>query len=81
LKDNFDKVKTRLPDYMVGRFSDLIARSCTTDELRQRDEFLSPKIKGIEGSERDLLLANDSATACIELRSRESARVSDALKR
>lgn len=81
LKDNFEKVKTRLPDYMVGRFSDLIARSCTADELRQRDELLTPKIKGIEGSERDLLLAKDAAASCIDLRSRESSRLKDALKR
>ncbi|MFO0659320.1 MAG: M1 family metallopeptidase [Polyangiaceae bacterium] len=81
IEEHYEQIKKRLPDYMVGRFSDLISRACTSEELHQRDDRLTPKLKGIEGSERDLMLARETANACIELRSREGTRLTEALKR
>ena len=75
VKEHFAELKTRMPDFLVARLSGVVEAICERGERDDSARFFTEGLRATEGAERALAQALETADICIELRSREGARV------
>ena len=75
VKEHFAELKTRMPDFLVARLSGVVEAICEKGERDDSARFFTEGLRATEGAERALAQALETADICIELRSREGARV------
>jgi alanyl aminopeptidase len=74
LKERSGDLKGRLPGYILGRFSEVIATTCDRAAQAEAVKLFGDAAADAEGEGRRLSRAAEAAGQCIELRAREGAR-------
>jgi alanyl aminopeptidase len=74
LKERSGDLKGRLPGYILGRFSEVIATTCDRAAQADAAKLFREAAADTEGEGRRLSRATEAAGQCIELRAREGAR-------
>ena len=75
VRERFAELKGRMPDFAVGRLAGVVETLCEAHTLEETAAFFVEALKGTEGGERALVHALEKSELCIEVRTREGARV------
>ena len=73
LKERFPELKKKMPS-SLARFAEAFSSVCDPDARREVASFFGDVLKDVEGADRRLRQALETADLCIDLRGRESAR-------
>jgi hypothetical protein len=79
LRDRFDALKAKMPAVMLGRFVSFLGGACTAADQRERSAFLTPRMDGVEGTQRDMANALERSNICVAQRGALSEGLRDAL--
>jgi alanyl aminopeptidase len=72
---HWDGIHAKLPGFLSGRVFGIASRACTKDEVSRASTFFTPKAADVEGSERPLAEALESASLCQALRDEDGGSV------
>jgi alanyl aminopeptidase len=70
VKSHWDALRAKLPGPLAVRLMNVAGAVCTREERDQVDAFYTPRAKEIDGAERPLAEALETASLCVELRAR-----------
>jgi alanyl aminopeptidase len=72
---HWDGIRAKLPGFLVGRVFGIASRACTKTEIDRATSFFMPKAKDVEGAQRPLEEALESASLCQALRDKDGSSV------
>ena len=79
MKDNFDAIRTRLPESSMARLPSYCA-GCSAERLAEGKSFFSLEAHRAQGTDKQLDRTAESVTDCVSLRAREGATVAAYLR-
>jgi aminopeptidase N len=75
IKDRLPELKKKLPPFAVANYTNIVSLLCETGARADAAGFFGAGLRDVEGAERRLGEALETADQCIELRAREGDRV------
>lgn len=78
--DNFDKLKKRVPSFVIGRLVGVLSHFCDDKHIDAAQKFFASRAKDIEGANRDFEQALESGRQCVAIRHIQAASVGRWLK-
>jgi alanyl aminopeptidase len=79
IKVHFDELKKKIPSFVLVRTSGVMASLCDSERVTEAERFLSPRLGGLEGAERQLSQAAESGRVCAALAARHRSDLQRAL--
>ncbi len=73
--DNFDKLKKRVPSFVIGRLVGVLSYFCDKPHIDAAQAFFSSRAKDIEGADRDFNQALEAGQQCVAVRAIQGASI------